>query len=110
MTAVLKLAQHLRVFGLLSAAGFVKQANQQEGEVKEKIRPVWESLLCQLVDNSEVKDATALMAEILTMTNERPADYMALWRWAIALSKHWSFWARAYQVETTDHSISEVNP
>lgn len=106
VTAVLKLAQHLRVFGLLSAAGFVKQANQQEGEVKDRLRPVWESLLCQLLNIAEVGDADALMAAVVEMTGQRPSEYMALWRRAIAISKHWNFWARAYQQEST----SEVTP
>ncbi len=116
--AVLKLSQHLRVFGLLSAVGFVKQSNQQSGETKERIRPVWESLLCQMLNDDKVndnnsqpvKDAHELMTAVLAMTQQRPAVYMALWRRAIALSKHWSFWARAYQVEGKPPTASEGEP
>ncbi|MFM6912240.1 MAG: hypothetical protein ACKPKW_24370, partial [Dolichospermum sp.] len=49
LTAVLRLSQHLRVFGLLSAVGYLNQANAQGGEVRERTVPVWESLLGQMV-------------------------------------------------------------
>ncbi|MGI8932730.1 MAG: hypothetical protein ACR2FS_01515 [Phormidesmis sp.] len=99
MVSILQLSQHLRVFGLLSAVGFVKQANQQSGEVQKKRRQVWELLLCKLLNSNEVTDADALMKAVVEMTNNRPAEYLALWRRSIILSKHWNFWAKAYQKE-----------
>ena len=99
IVSILQLSQHLRMFGLLSAAGFVKQTNQQGGEVQKKRRQVWELLLCKLLGSSEVSDAKTLMEAIVKMTSDRPAEYMALWRRATVLSKHWNFWARAYQIE-----------
>ena len=45
LNAILRLSQHLRVFGLLSAAAYVKQQNAQGGIVRSRILPVWKSLL-----------------------------------------------------------------
>ena len=67
LNAVLRLSQHLRVFGLLSAVGYINQTNEKEdevaqvseaegasnekkGKVRERTVPVWESLLRQLLD------------------------------------------------------------
>jgi hypothetical protein len=105
VTAILQLSQHLRVFGLLSAVGFVKQTNQQPGEVKKCIRSVWELLLAQLLDPQ--KDSDALMTEVVILAKERPSEYMAQWRRALQLSKHWNFWAKAYQEEKTQSQTEE---
>ena len=99
IVSTLHLSQHLRVFGLLSAVGFVKQTNQQSGDVQKKRRQVWELLLCKLLNSNEVTDADALMKAVVEMTSNRPAEYLALWRRSIMLSKHWNFWAKAYQKE-----------
>lgn len=95
LTAVLRLSQHLRVFGLLSAAAYVNQANAQGGEVRERTVPVWESLLCQLMEQSPVNRAT-LMESVIDLTKSHPNAYMVKWRKALNLSRHWNFWARAY--------------
>jgi hypothetical protein len=97
LTAVLRLSQHLRVFGLLSAAGYVNQSNDQGGEVRERTVPVWESLLGQLLNEENPPSRTQLMGQILQMANQEPKQYMALWRRALVLANHWNFWARAYK-------------
>lgn len=95
LTAVLRLSQHLRVFGLLSAVAYVNQANAQGGEVRERTVPVWESLLGQFMEQNPVNRAD-LMAAVITLANNHPQDYMAKWRKVLNLSRHWNFWARAY--------------
>ena len=107
INAVLQLAQHLRVFGLVSAAGFVGQTNDQGGSTQEKRRPVWELLLCQLIDDPEVIDAKTLKREVLKIASDQPAMYMALWRRAVLFSKHWNFWAKAYQTPKTEKSSQD---
>lgn len=97
LTAVLRLSQHLRVFGLLSATGYVNQSNDQNGKIRQRTVPVWESLLGQLVDEKHVPDRQSLMQQVLEMANDRPAEYMATWRRALVLANHWNFWARAYK-------------
>lgn len=97
LTAVLRLSQHLRVFGLLSAAGYVNQSNSQGGEVRERTVPVWESLLGQLVDEANPPDRRNLMERVIALANNQPGEYMALWRKALVLANHWNFWARAYK-------------
>ena len=44
LNAVLRLSQHLRIFGLLSAVGYINQSNDQEGKVRLRTVPVWKSL------------------------------------------------------------------
>lgn len=95
VTAILRLSQHLRVFGLLSAAGYVNQTNEQEGEVRKRTVPVWESLLGQFMEQRQL-DKEQLMHDITQLANHEPAEYMARWRKALTLSRHWNFWARAY--------------
>ncbi len=95
LTAVLRLSQHLRVFGLLSAVAYVNQANAQGGEVRERTVPVWESLLGQFMEQNPVNRAD-LMAAVIRLANAHPQDYMAKWRKVLNLSRHWNFWARAY--------------
>jgi hypothetical protein len=99
VTAVLRLAQHLRVFGLLSAVGYLNQSNDQEGKVRERTKPVWKCLLGQLIDQDNPLEAGALMATVVQMSQEEPSRYMATWRRALILANHWNFWARAYQQE-----------
>lgn len=97
LNAVLRLSQHLRVFGLLSAVGYINQSNAQEGAVRERTVPVWRSLLCQLIDSS--LPANELMRTIKNMAQQQPNDYMQLWRKSLTISKHWNFWARAHYTE-----------
>lgn len=96
VTAVLRLSQHLRVFGLLSAVGYLCQA--KEGKIQEKTSPIWKSLLSQMMD---LNDCTKqqLMQQVEQIARENSALYMATWRKALVLSNHWNFWARAYQEE-----------
>ncbi|MBS3028755.1 MAG: hypothetical protein HCA25_17170 [Dolichospermum sp. DET50] len=97
LTAVLRLSQHLRVFGLLSAVGYLNQANAQGGEVRERTVPVWESLLGQMVDKNNSPTKEELMAQIVDITKDKPQEYMLMWRKSLLLANHWNFWARAYQ-------------
>jgi hypothetical protein len=97
LTAVLRLSQHLRVFGLLSAAGYVNQSNAQRGEVRERTVPVWESLLGQLVNEDNPPDRKTLMKQVDDLARNQPGEYMTLWRKSLILANHWSFWARAYK-------------
>jgi hypothetical protein len=97
LTAVLRLNQHLRVFGLLSAAGYMNQGNDQNGQVRQRTVPVWESLLGQLLDSQTPPNRQDAMQSILEMANNRPREYMATWRKALILAQHWNFWARAYK-------------
>lgn len=109
-TSVFQLAHHLRVFGLLSAVGFVSQSNQQGGETSKQRGKVWKTLLGNLmadapsiqaddIKTDEIFDAAKLMAKVkdLAEQKETQAEYMAMWQKALKLSKHWSFWAKAYQ-------------
>jgi hypothetical protein len=96
VTAVLRLSQHLRVFGLLSAVGYLSQA--KEGKIQEKTSPVWKSLLSQMID-LESPTKQELMQQVEHMARGNSALYMATWRKALVLSNHWNFWARAYQEE-----------
>jgi hypothetical protein len=97
LTAVLRLSQHLRVFGLLSAIGYTNQRNNQEGRVRERTADVWKSLLWQLLHDAGEPDVQALKTEVINMATQQPAIYMSTWRRALELSKHWNFWARAYR-------------
>ncbi len=97
LTAILRLSQHLRVFGLLSAAGYVNQSNAQGGEVRERTVPVWESLLGQLVNEDNPPNHRTLMEQVVALAHNQPGEYMALWRKALILANHWNFWARAYK-------------
>ena len=97
LTAVLRLSQHLRVFGLLSAVGYVNQSNAQEGKVRERTVPVWQSLLGQLLDKDNPPTGRQLMEKVVEMTKNEPSRYMATWRSSLSLANYWNFWARAYQ-------------
>jgi hypothetical protein len=96
LNAILRLSQHLRVFGLLSAAAYVNQTNAQEGKVRSRILPVWKSLLGQLINSETPPSEEELREMIVQMAKEEPAKYMATWRKSMILSNHWNFWARAY--------------
>ena len=97
LTAVLRLSQHLRVFGLLSAVGYVNQSNAQEGKVRERTVPVWQSLLGQLLDKDNPPKGKQLMEKVVEMAKNQPSQYMATWRSSLSLANYWNFWARAYQ-------------
>jgi hypothetical protein len=96
LNAILRLSQHLRVFGLLSAAAYVNQTNAQNGVVRSRILPVWRSLLGQLINSQNPPSEAELRDAIVTMARDEPEQYMATWRKAMILSNHWNFWARAY--------------
>lgn len=97
LTAVLRLSQHLRVFGLLSAVGYVNQSNDQNGRVRQRTVPVWEALLGQLINEQNPPDRQGLMEQVVTMARHEPEKYMATWRRSLVLAQHWNFWARAYK-------------
>lgn len=99
LTAVLRLSQHLRVFGLLSAVGYVNQSNAQEGKVRERTVPVWQSLLGQLLDKANPPKGRQLMEKVVELSRDNPNQYMATWRKSLVLANHWNFWARAYLEE-----------
>ncbi|MBD2421799.1 hypothetical protein H6G54_29820 [Anabaena cylindrica FACHB-243] len=96
LNAILRLSQHLRVFGLLSAAAYVNQTNAQGGIVRSRILPVWKSLLGQLINSETPPSEEELREMIVQMAKEEPTKYMATWRKSMILSNHWNFWARAY--------------
>jgi hypothetical protein len=97
LTAVLRLSQHLRVFGLLSAVGYINQTNDQEGKIRERTVPVWRSLLSQLILGTATNDSKKLMEAVVAMARQQPREYMAIWRRSLVLTNHWNFWARAYK-------------
>ncbi|MUG93049.1 hypothetical protein F7734_11610 [Scytonema sp. UIC 10036] len=98
LNAILRLSQHLRVFGLLSAAAYVNQTNAQEGRVRSRTVPVWKSLLGQLLDSQNPPSEKELREAIVNMAKEEPEKYIATWRKVMMLSNYWNFWARAYSV------------
>jgi len=121
-TSIFQLAQHLRVFGLLSAVGFVSQSNQQGGDTSKQRGKVWKTLLGSLMSDApsiraeDIKthgsfDAVKLMAKVkdLAEQKETPSEYMAMWQKAMKLSKHWSFWAKAYQEEKKNEQTADVS-
>ncbi|MBF2019457.1 MAG: hypothetical protein IGR93_04910 [Hydrococcus sp. C42_A2020_068] len=99
LNAVLRLSQHLRVFGLLSAIGYINQSNDQEGEVRKRTVPVWSCLLGQLILENPSPDRKKLMEAVKEMADKEPTKYMIYWRKAMILANHWNFWARAYAGE-----------
>lgn len=101
LNAVLRLSQHLRVFGLLSAIGYLNQSNAQENnQVRLRTVPVWGCLLNHLLGHPVAqlgpKERKDLMTEIVKITQNEPGKYMALWRKSLVLAEQWNFWARAY--------------
>lgn len=99
VTAILRLSQHLRVFGLLSAVGYLNHG-KDSGEVAKRTKPVWGALLKSLVSEGDSDtDSVDLMKTVKEMAEQKPAVYMATWRKSLILSKHWNFWAKAYQEE-----------
>lgn len=108
LNAVYRLSQHLRVFGLLSAVGYMNQsANESEGKVRARVSLVWKPLLAQLlmsgdellVNKDEIITPKELMEKVIGYANNRPDIYMLQWRRSLELSQHWNFWARAYKAE-----------
>ena len=100
LNAVYRLSQHLRVFGLLSAVGYLNQsANKSEGKIRERVSDVWKPLLAQLLDRDECIERQKLMDIIIKYANTQPDVYMLQWRRSLKFSHHWNFWARAYKVE-----------
>jgi hypothetical protein len=97
LTAVLRLSQHLRVFGLLSAVGYINQTNDQAGQVRERTVPVWRSLLSNLILEQPTNDGRRLMEVVVEMARNEPVQYMATWRKSLIITNHWNFWARAYK-------------
>ncbi|ACB49707.1 hypothetical protein cce_0356 [Crocosphaera subtropica ATCC 51142] len=96
LNAVLRLSQHLRIFGLLSAVGYINQTNEQEGKVRKRTVPVWHCLLGYLIAPSENLDTKDLMEKVINLTKNEPQQYMSMWRKSLLLAPHWNFWARAY--------------
>ncbi|MFQ3614426.1 MAG: hypothetical protein SNJ68_12040 [Cyanobacteriota bacterium] len=98
VTAILRLSQHLRVFGLLSAVGYLKHS--KAGKVQDRTKPMWKPLLWRLIyEDKSIGSELDLMTAVEQMARDRPPLYMATWRRALILSNHWNFWARAYQKE-----------
>lgn len=96
LNAVLRLSQHLRVFGLLSVVGYINQANQQGGVVRERTVPVWKCLINNLLAPQDNLSNQALMEMVIAMNRNNPSQYMISWRKSLQMSNHWNFWARAY--------------
>lgn len=109
VTAILRLRQHLRVFGLLSAVGFVNQSNQQEGKVSGVTNQVWHLMLNELIDEQKSINPEQLMEAIQAIARSEQAKYMVLWRRSLVLSHYWNFWAKAYQEEKTNDSSADVS-
>jgi hypothetical protein len=111
VTAVLRLSQHLRLFGLLSAVGYINQLEKsgdddarsgQSDKVRRRTIQVWESLLGQFLrqflDTQELS-RQEMMKQVADLTKNHSRQYLAAWRKAMVLAHHWNFWARAYQEE-----------
>jgi hypothetical protein len=101
LNAVLRLSQHLRVFGLLSAVGYLNQSNAAENnQVRLRTVPVWGCLLNLMLGHTvaqlTLKQRQDLMTEVVEITRKEPGKYMALWRKSLVLAEQWNFWARAY--------------
>ena len=103
VNAVLRLSQHLRLFGLMSAVGYVNQENAQKGKVRDRTVPVWASLLGQMlgkeIDHTSPQERRELMEVVVNMARNQSKKYMASWRQSMTLAQHWNFWAKAYEKE-----------
>ncbi len=107
VTAILRLSQHLRVFGLLSAIGYLNHS--KAGKVQDRTKPMWKPLLWRLIhENGPIGSEAELMTEIEQMARKQSPLYMATWRRALILSNHWNFWARAYQKEDKKNEQATV--
>jgi hypothetical protein len=107
LNAVLRLSQHLRVFGLLSAIGYLNQSNAQAGRVRLRTVPVWSSLLGQMIaaenfNPDQPLNPSQLRNTVTALARDQSQEYMAAWRRSLTLSNHWNFWARAYSGESVD--------
>lgn len=103
LNAVLRLSQYLRVFGLLSATGYINQSNDQSNnKTRQQTVPVWTALLGQLylADRAETEPlppSPELMTAIKNLAQNDPTAYLALWRRSLIMANHWNFWAKAYK-------------
>ena len=102
LNAILRLSTHLRVYGLLSAVGYINQENEQDGEVRKRTVPIWKSLLGQLVMNNNTINKKELMELVQKMAQNNPTQYMQMWKKALKISHYWNFWGRAYKKEKKD--------
>ncbi len=96
LAAVLRLSQHLRVFGLLSAVGYINQPKSEETKVSKNTTFVWKSLINQLIAPNVDLSPKALMEKVRATCEDNPTEYMRDWRKSLQISNHWNFWARAY--------------
>lgn len=96
LNAVLRLSQHLRIFGLLSAVGYINQSNDQEGKVRERTVPIWKSLIASLLQEPENTSKKELMSKVAETCRQNSSLYLQWWRQSLIMSNHWNFWARAY--------------
>lgn len=99
LNAVLRLSQHLRVFGLLSAVGYINQTNDQEGKVRIRTVPVWRCLITGLLELPDNTNKKELMTQVVDLAKNKPSEYLVRWRQAMVMSNHWNFWARAYAAQ-----------
>lgn len=98
VTAILRLSQHLRVFGLLSAVGYLNHS--KAGKVQDRTKRMWMPLLWRLIyEHEPVGSERDLMTAVKQMAGDKAPLYMATWRKALILSNHWNFWAKAHQKE-----------
>jgi len=103
LNAVLRLSQHLRVFGLLSSVGYLNQTNDQQGNVRQRTVPVWHSLIGDFLEQSPIdlhnaQQRRELMNGTELLARSQPNEYFATWRRSMILAQHWNFWARAYKI------------
>jgi hypothetical protein len=96
LNAVLRLSQHLRIFGLLSAVGYINQTNDQEGKVRQRTVPVWSSLIKGFLELPSDTTRQNLMTRVVEIARNQPSEYLTKWRQSMIISNHWNFWARAY--------------
>jgi hypothetical protein len=106
VNAILLLSQHLRVFGLLSAVGYLNHG--KDGEKKQYVKPMWMPLLWRLVCGDQEKGTERdLMVKVEQMAKNEPSLYMVTWRKSLIWSNHWNFWAKAHQQEEEPNASTE---
>lgn len=110
LNAVLRLSQHLRVFGLLSAVGYINQSNEQEGKTRQRTVPVWCSLLGDFLGkptrSENAQQRRELMNFVQSMAKDRPKEYWMQWRQSMEIAQRWNFWARAHKDPKGDDANS----
>ncbi len=99
LNAVLRLSQHLRVFGLLSAVGYINQTKAEEGKVRQRTVPVWRCLIKGLLELPPETNTKELMTRVVNLAQNQPSEYLVMWRQSLVMSNHWNFWARAYATQ-----------